>query len=75
MSDPMLPPNRKYCKCGSCDTYFNSEKPFAMHRTGKYGARVGSSDERRCMTPRDMAKQGMSLNAKGYWISEKRGQI
>jgi len=35
--DPKLPPYTDFCKCTVCGEYFNSEKPFSMHRQGKVG--------------------------------------
>lgn len=52
-------------QCQSCKAYFNSNTPFDMHRTGDYGV------DRRCRTPEEMLGLGMSLNADGFWISEK----
>ena len=39
-----------------------------MHRTGKHGV------DRRCMTVEEMMAKGMSLNATGFWITEKKPQ-
>lgn len=52
-------------QCQGCKAYFNSNTPFDMHRTGDYGV------DRRCRTPEEMLGLGMSLNADGFWISEK----
>ena len=65
MSDPMLPQGTNYCKCPTCDAYFTGEYPFRLHR-------VGVLADRRCLSVSEMADKGMSLNAKGYWISRKR---
>jgi len=53
-------------QCQACKQYFNSNYPFEMHRTGKYGV------DRRCMTVDEMTARGMSLNPAGFWISSKR---
>ena len=63
MSEPKLPPYSNFCKCAACGEYFNSEKPFAMHR-------IGESDERRCRTAEEMTKRGMSVSSKGYWVTQ-----
>lgn len=65
MSDPMLPPGTRFCKCGGCGEYFSAEKAFAMHRKGE-------PDKRFCLTPRMMSKRGMVKNDKGYWMSRAR---
>jgi hypothetical protein len=52
-------------QCQGCKEYFNSNTPFDKHRTGEYGV------NRRCRTPEEMLSLGMSLNADGFWITEK----
>jgi hypothetical protein len=52
-------------QCQGCKTYFNSQTPFDMHRTGDHGV------NRRCRTPEEMIGLGMSVNADGFWITEK----
>lgn len=52
-------------QCSGCKQYFNSNTPFEMHRTGKYGV------DRRCRTPEEMTALGMSVNDDGFWISQK----
>jgi hypothetical protein len=52
-------------QCGACGEYFNSVKPFEIHRIGKHGV------NRRCMTREEMLARGMSLNKEGFWISSK----
>jgi hypothetical protein len=37
-----------------------------MHRTGDY-----EHNGRRCRTEEEMVSKGMSLNADGFWITEK----
>jgi hypothetical protein len=51
-------------QCQSCKEYFNSNKAFERHRTGEHGK------DRRCRTTEEMLAKGMSLNAKGFWITE-----
>lgn len=63
----MLTGNRNQCQV--CKEYFNSNSPFDKHRTGKYGV------NRRCLTPDEMIAKGMSVNAAGFWITEKRDWI
>jgi len=66
-------PNKPYdrplrgnrCQCQGCFEYFNSEKAFNAHRTGKY-----MPMERRCLTVDEMLQCGMSLNSAGFWITE-----
>ena len=58
--DPKLPINTCFCKCAACGEYFNSEAGFDMHRlAGK------------CRTKAQMKARGMSVSAKGYWITQK----
>lgn len=59
----LLSGNRNQCQ--SCKEYFNSNTPFDKHRTGEYGV------NRRCRTPEEMLALGMSLNADGFWVTEK----
>lgn len=49
-------------QCAGCGECFRSEKGFSLHRTGLW-------DERRCMTPAEMRTIGMSLDARGRWIT------
>lgn len=51
-------------QCAGCKKYFNSNKGFERHRTGKFGV------DRRCRTTDEMLAKGMSLNADGFWITE-----
>ena len=53
-------------QCPGCSQYFNSNSAFAMHRTGDY-----EHNGRRCRTEEEMVSKGMSLNADGFWITEK----
>jgi hypothetical protein len=55
-------------QCQGCKEFFNSIKAFDMHRTGKHGV------DRRCMTVEEMIDKGMSLNASGFWITEKKSK-
>jgi hypothetical protein len=52
-------------QCQGCKQYFNSGGAFDKHRTGDHGI------DRRCRTPEEMMKKGMSLNADGFWITKK----
>lgn len=51
-------------QCPGCGLYFNSNKAFDKHRTGKHGV------DRRCRTEQEMLDKGMALNNAGFWISE-----
>lgn len=52
-------------QCRGCSQYFNSNTAFDKHRTGDY------EHGRRCRTPEEMIAKGMSLNATGFWITER----
>jgi hypothetical protein len=54
------------CLCRPCGQYFNSLKGFDRHRVGNYPSL------RRCLTPPEMVKRGMTVNAAGFWITEIR---
>jgi hypothetical protein len=64
MSGQRLSGNR--CLCRSCGGYFNSLKGFDRHRVGNY------PELRRCLTPTEMLKRGMTVNSVGFWITEIR---
>ena len=51
-------------QCQGCKQYFNSNKAFDKHRTGKHG------HDRRCRTPDEMLAKGMSLNKANFWITK-----
>ena len=51
-------------QCSGCNEYFNSNKAFEKHRTGKHGK------DRRCRTPEEMMAKGMLKNPAGFWITE-----
>lgn len=51
-------------ECPGCGLYFNSNKAFDKHRTGKHGV------DRRCRTEQEMLDKGMALNQAGFWVSE-----
>lgn len=51
-------------QCPGCGLYFNSNKAFDKHRTGKHGV------DRRCMTEQEMLNKGMCLNDAGFWVSK-----
>lgn len=57
------------CQCCACKAYFNSTYAFDKHRTGIYSHDLTS---RRCLTIPEMIAKGMSLSAKGFWITSKR---
>src|SRR5258708_7921187 len=68
--------------CRSCGLTFTSVAAFDAHRTGSYGepiyqpSRTGRSRRvvghtpptRRCMTLPEIQVQGMTQNAKGWWM-------
>lgn len=66
MNTPRLTGNR--CRCPACGDFFNSEKAFDRHRAGAYPS------SRRCLSPSEMAKRGMTVNSGGFWITETRRQ-
>jgi len=66
-NDPKLPPGTRLCRCSVCRLYFNSVKPFDMHRVGPW-------EQRRCLSEDEMRELGMTLNRKGYWISRPMGE-
>ena len=53
-------------QCTICNKYFNSVRAFNVHRVGKFGV------DRRCRTEEEMIEKGMSLNARGFWITSKK---
>jgi hypothetical protein len=53
---------KRFCQCSGCGEYFNSVKPFDMHRIS---LRTGG---RGCETVEGMVIKGMSKNAAGYWV-------
>ncbi len=55
-------------QCRGCSQYFNSNKAFDKHRTGKHG------HGRRCLTPEEMMAKGMSLNKANFWITKAMPQ-
>lgn len=52
------------CKCASCEEVFNSLWAFDLHRTGK-------GLNKQCLEPSGMRRLGMSINARGRWISSE----
>jgi hypothetical protein len=56
------------CLCQPCGQYFNSLKGFDRHRVGAY------PNSRRCLTPPEMIRRGMTANRDGFWITETRRQ-
>ena len=53
--------------CNSCHQGFNSNYADGLHRRGEYG---NPKNPRRCLTPDEMRERGMSLNARGLWVSK-----
>jgi len=49
------------CQCIGCDEYFNSVSAFDKHRVDAL------CETRRCLTPKEILRVGLSLNAAGYW--------
>jgi hypothetical protein len=60
-----LRPRSATCECAACEERFRSVSGFDAHRTGP-------PDARRSLTPAQMRQRGMSLNAKGLWITKVR---
>jgi hypothetical protein len=58
-SNPKLPIGSNRCQCGGCDRYFASVAAFDKHR------REGG-----CLTEAEMLGRGMSVNDKGYWVTQ-----
>lgn len=52
--------------CMVCHETFNSAAAGDKHRIGEFGI------NRRCRTPEEMRELGMSLNARGAWITDAR---
>lgn len=63
MSEKRLTGRR--CQCRACGEYFNSVPAFDMHRTGLY-----MPNERRCLSPEEMAEKGMAVNPAGFWVTQ-----
>lgn len=59
-----LRPGTNTCWCRACGECFNSVHAFDKHRTGP-------ATNRRCLDTAEMEKAGMSVNARGYWISKR----
>jgi len=64
--DPKLPTGTNYCRCSACGEYFNSVVAFEKHRIG-----VHRIKGRKCRSKAQMKARGMSVNHKGYWITQK----
>lgn len=67
------------CQCSGCSEYFNSDTAFDKHRVGQFGVAIGPNI-RRCMTPDEMRKAGMSYKTmsggKQWWVgSEWEGPL
>ncbi len=50
-------------QCGTCQQVFASVKAFDFHRVGAH-----EYQERRCLTPREMRRMGMSQDAQLRWM-------
>ena len=61
---PALTIGSRACCCPTCDEYFNSVAAFDKHRTGTY------ETVRRCLAPDEMTAAGMSVNQRGFWVSQ-----
>lgn len=57
--NPKLPVGSNRCQCGACALYFGSVAGFTMHRI-----------EGRCLSTDEMLARGMSVNEKGYWVTQ-----
>lgn len=66
MSDPLLPPATRMCRCSGCGQYFGSLTGFDRHRAGPV-------ETRRCLTPEELRADGMALDERGYWRLPVRG--
>ena len=63
----------KINQCPSCGLYFSTVFNFDMHRIGAFGnGPKGTSPERRCMKPSEMANVGLALSHKGVWQGKPR---
>jgi hypothetical protein len=54
------------CLCRSCNQRFNSTYAFDRHRVGAYPS------QRRCLAEDEMVGLGMTINSRGFWITEAR---
>lgn len=59
-----------HCQCAGapyagCGEFFNSTRAFDKHR-------VDAGQARRCLSAFEMQAKGMSLNARGFWVTSKR---
>ncbi|ADC45141.1 hypothetical protein Rmet_6534 [Cupriavidus metallidurans CH34] len=52
-------------QCPTCRLYFNSTSAFDKHR-------VGTWDDRRCLTVPEMEALGMAINKAGFWVGRPR---
>jgi len=57
-------------QCSVCKELFNSVGAFDKHRIFE-DPKKHDWTTRRCMTPDEMLKQGMSTNNAGFWITKK----
>lgn len=51
------------CLCAGCGEIFNSLAGFDAHRRGER--------DKCCVAPSEMRKTGMSINARGRWITQE----
>lgn len=52
-------------QCTGCGELFNSTAAFDKHRTGTF-----HPPARRCLTVTEMQAVGMTVNARGFWVTE-----
>jgi hypothetical protein len=58
------------CLCRGCGQLFNSVTAFDSHRVDDRTGPAHSA--RRCLTPAEMQRVGMSINSAEFWITEVR---
>lgn len=51
------------CQCIGCDEYFNSVAAFDKHRVDAL------CETRRCLTPKELLSNGLTVNKDGFWIT------
>jgi hypothetical protein len=50
------------CECPTCGEQFLAPHGFDKHR-------VGPMDQRRCLTPDEMARRGLRRNERDWWVT------
>jgi hypothetical protein len=50
-------------ECAACGVVFAGVRAFDAHRVGSY-----QSNTRHCLTASEMRAQGMTLDARGWWM-------